>query len=412
MIEEPNTVSGKTQSEECKRIPPGSTIGILGGGQLGRMLAMAASAMGYRTAVFDSDGECPAAGVCDSFFHAAYTDDMALRGFAETIDVATLEFENVPREALEVISATHPVRPGPGVLHICQHREREKEFLRARGFPCAPFRVVDSAAALEEAMRGIGFPAVLKSADSGYDGKGQIKIPTSEPAQPLWERLASRRAVLEQWVPFDAELSVVVARGLDGTTTAFPPFENIHANHILDTTLWPARFDPRVLDEAVTLATRIAGDLAVTGLLTVEFFLCGDGRLLVNELAPRTHNSGHATLDACATSQFEQQVRAVCGLPLGSTRILAPAAMANLLGDLWSDGEPDWAAALADPRVALHLYGKTSPRRGRKMGHLTALGDSPADAFEAVVNARRRLAHGGASENPLASEERISEMGS
>lgn len=374
------------------------------------MLAMAAARMGYRTAVLDPDPQCPAAHHCDHFFHAPFADSADLHAFAQASDVATLEFENVPHEVLSAIAGTCPVRPGAGVLHVCQHREREKEFLRSRGFPCADFRVVDSAASLETAMEEIGTPSVLKAVDFGYDGKGQVKIESAKPAEPVWRTLGARRAVLEQWVAFEAELSVVVARALDGTVTTFPPFENIHANHILDTTLWPARFGPTVLDEARNISGRIASELGVTGLLTVEFFLTADGDLLVNELAPRTHNSGHVTLDACATSQFEQQVRAVCGLPLGSTRITTPAAMANLLGDLWSAGEPDWAAALADPRVKLHLYGKASPRQGRKMGHLTALGESPAEAFETVVNARRRAAVRGVEENPLASADGISEM--
>jgi 5-(carboxyamino)imidazole ribonucleotide synthase len=270
------------------------------------------------------------------------------------------------------------VRPQASVLHTCQNREREKRFLEKNGFPCAPFAIVESAGSLAAALQNIGTPSILKTADFGYDGKGQLKITSPGDPEALWKTFAAPRAVLERWIPFEAELSVIVARGLDGATVTFPASENIHTNHILDLSIVPARFPQTVLDEADDLAKAIARKLDVVGLLAVEMFLTPSGELLINELAPRPHNSGHFSFDACVTSQFEQQLRAVCGLPLGSTRLLSPVVMLNLLGDLWSNGEPDWPAILANPAAKLHLYGKSNPRRGRKMGHICFLDDIPA----------------------------------
>lgn len=371
-------------STETKSIPPGSVLGILGGGQLGRMLAIAARRMGYRVHVFEPSPDCPAGQICDLEVNAPYTDTDALVEFAKGVDVISFEFENIPKAALDTVSALRPVRPRGEVLHICQNREREKLFLQAHGFPCAPFHVVDSAAALATALGELGTPSVLKTADFGYDGKGQIKISAGANPASIWASFGAPRGVLEAWIPFQAELSVVCARGTDGQTVPFPPSENIHRNHILDLSIVPARLAPEVLAEATRLACAITNALDVTGLLAVEFFLDADGRLLVNELAPRPHNSGHFTFDACATSQFEQQLRAVCGLPLGSPELLKPVVMLNLLGDQWKNGEPDWSRVLSDPMAKLHLYGKSDARPGRKMGHICLMADSTTDALSRI----------------------------
>jgi 5-(carboxyamino)imidazole ribonucleotide synthase len=284
-----------------------------------------------------------------------------------------------------------PVRPDGKVLHTTQNRLREKTFLAKNGFPVTPFRAVNSLTDLEQAARGLGLPAVLKTAAFGYDGKGQMKLTYAAQLRDAFAGLRGAEGIYEAFVDFEKELSVVAARTLSGEFSAFPVFENTHANHILDVTFAPGAIEPRLAQEAVELAAGILEKLDVVGLLTVEMFLARDGRLLVNELAPRTHNSGHLTIDACVTSQFEQQVRAVCGLPLGSTQLREPAAMANLLGHLWAEGEPNWARALEDPAVKLHLYGKREPRVGRKMGHLTATAASIEEAVRRVTAARERL---------------------
>lgn len=356
-------------------------MGILGGGQLGRMLAIAARRMGYRVHAYEPQPDCPAGQICDGEVNAPYTDSASLRAFAERVDVISFEFENIPRSAVEAVASIRPVRPRGEVLHICQNREREKTFLQANGFPCAPFRVVDSSEALRTALAEIGTPAVLKTADFGYDGKGQIKITGEVDADEIWKRFGAPRGVLEKWIPFQAELSVVCARGLDGTIAAFPASENIHTNHILDLSIVPARFAASILKRAEDLASEIISKLDVVGLLAVEFFLTSNGELLVNELAPRPHNSGHFTFDACVTSQFEQQLRAVCGLPLGSPQLLRPVVMWNILGDLWNHGTPDWSAVLRDPRAKLHLYGKSEARPGRKMGHVCLTAETTEEAL-------------------------------
>ena len=345
------------------------------------MLAIAARRMGYRVHAYEPQPDCPAGQICDVEVNAPYTDSASLRAFAEGVDVISFEFENIPRSAVEAVASIRPVRPRGEVLHICQNREREKNFLQANGFPCAPFRVVDSSEALRTALAEIGTPAVLKTADFGYDGKGQIKITGEVDADEIWKRFGAPRGVLEKWIPFQAELSVVCARGLDGTIAAFPASENIHTNHILDLSIVPARFAASILKRAEDLASEIISKLDVVGLLAVEFFLTSNGELLVNELAPRPHNSGHFTFDACVTSQFEQQLRAVCGLPLGSPQLLRPVVMWNILGDLWNHGTPDWNAVLRDPRAKLHLYGKSEARPGRKMGHVCLTAETTEEAL-------------------------------
>ena len=288
---------------------PGGTVGVIGGGQLGRMLAIAARRMGYRVHVFEPQPDSPAGQLCDVEVNAPYDDIEQLETFARSVDVVTFEFENIPISAIDRIAAIRPVRPSGNVLHTCQNREREKAFLKSHGFPCAPFEVVDSAASLAGALAKIGSPSVLKTADFGYDGKGQLKLTGGENAQEVWQRFGAPRAVLEKWIPFQAELSVVCARGFDGQVVPFPVSENQHVRHILDLSIVPGRFPASVLEAARDLASRITAALDVVGLLAVELFLASDGELLVNELAPRPHNSGHFTFDACVTSQFEQLLR-------------------------------------------------------------------------------------------------------
>lgn len=378
---------------------PGSTIGVLGSGQLGRMLALEARRLGYRIHTFSPGYDTPTGQVADREVSAPYDDLDAVRDFASRVDVVTFEFENVASAAAEAAAEHAPVRPAHRVLHTTQNRLREKRFLTEHGFPVTPFREVRSRADLESALAEIGAPSVLKSAGWGYDGKGQAVIEKAEPAEldQAWKAMTEAPGkggslgILEAFVDFEREVSVVAARGLDGAFRHFGLMANDHANHILDITVAPAPVGPQVAHEAEEIARGILEALDVEGVLCVEMFLTHDGRLLVNELAPRPHNSGHLTLDAHTTSQFEQQLRAVCGLPLGSTEPLRPAAMANLLGDLWIPGEPPWERVLAEPGVHLHLYGKKEPRPGRKMGHLAALGETVEAARETVLRARAAL---------------------
>lgn len=372
-------------------IPPGATVGVLGSGQLGRMFAIAARRMGYRVHTLSPDDDTPTGQVADREIQAAYDDLDAVRAFARGVAVVTFEFENVSAAAAEAAAEHAPVRPAGAVLHTTQNRLREKGFLRRAGFPVAPFAAVRSPEELARAVAEIGTPAVLKTAGWGYDGKGQAKIATPGEAAAAWSSLGTDEAILEAFVDFEREVSVVGARGLDGAFAHFGVIANDHRNHILDVSVAPAPVPPAVARDAVEIARGILEALQVVGVLCVEMFLTRDGRLLVNELAPRPHNSGHLTFDACVTSQFEQQLRAICGLPLGGTGLLRPAAMANLLGDLWRDGEPDWSAACRFPEVKLHLYGKAAPRPGRKMGHLTALADDPEEARRIVLAAREAL---------------------
>ncbi len=364
---------------------------MVGGGQLGRMFAMAARRMGYRVHTLEPSPDSPAGQISDLEVTAAYDDLEKLGEFARGVDVTTFEFENISSEALEQVARCCPVRPRPEVLRICQNRAREKEFLQRHGFPVAAHRLVDSAAGAAAAAAATGFPCVLKTADFGYDGKGQSKLASAADASEAWTILGAPRAVLEEWIDFRCEISVVCARDASGRVECFPAAENLHRDHILRRSVVPARVDPSIAREAELLAVRIARALDVVGLLAVEFFVQRDGSLVVNELAPRPHNSGHFSFDACATSQFEQQLRAVCGLPLGSPRLLTPVVMVNLLGDAWDDGEPDWAALLSDPDVKLHLYGKSEVRRGRKMGHFCVLKQTVEEAVKAAAEAEARL---------------------
>jgi 5-(carboxyamino)imidazole ribonucleotide synthase len=372
-------------------ILPGATVGVLGSGQLGRMFAIAARRMGYRVHTLSPDSDTPTGQVADREYESSYDDLDAVREFARGVSVVTFEFENVPAESVEAAAQIVPVRPSGSVLHTTQNRLREKTFLSSRGFPVTRFRHVNSAESLRAALEDVGYPAVLKTAGFGYDGKGQVKIDSAEEAGRVADAMKGRECVLEAFVDFEREVSVVGARTLDNEFTHYGVIENRHSRHILDLSIAPARVSGSTAREAVEIARAILETLDVVGVMCVEFFLTREGRLLVNELAPRPHNSGHLTVDACVTSQFEQQLRAVCGLPLGSTEFVRPAAMANLLGDLWQAGEPDWRSALARPNVKLHLYGKTEPRAGRKMGHITALAATAEEAAREALAARDAL---------------------
>ena len=374
-------------------ILPGATVGVLGSGQLGRMFAIAARRMGYRVHTFSPDSDTPTGQIADLEIEAAYEDLDAVQAFARGVDVVTFEFENVPFATVEAAQSYAPVRPRGEVLHITQNRLREKQWLASHGFPVAPFahiRVLDD---LVNALKTVGAPAILKTAGFGYDGKGQTKIDNVNFAHEAFAQLNGADGVLEQLVDFEKEVSVVAARGVDGSFAHYGVVENQHTAGILDLTIAPAAIEVCIAQEAVAIAEAVLRELDVVGVLCVEFFVTSGGDLIINELAPRPHNSGHWTFDACVTSQFEQQLRAVCGLPLGSTQILQPSAMSNLLGDLWFDSDneysiPDWGAALRFPDVKLHLYGKTEARHGRKMGHLTALAET-AEAAAQLANAAR-----------------------
>jgi 5-(carboxyamino)imidazole ribonucleotide synthase len=372
-------------------ILPGATVGILGSGQLGRMFAIAARRMGYRVHTFSPDTDTPTGQVADLEIVAPYEDLDAVRRFARQVRVVTFEFENVPAETAAAAAESTQVRPRGEVLHTTQNRLREKNFLASNGFPLAPFRPVRSLEDITSGLAEIGPKAILKTAGFGYDGKGQIKIHALSAAEEAWRRMNGQECVLESWIEFEKEVSVVAVRGVDGSFVHYGVVENDHKNHILDLTRAPGRVSPELAAEAVEIARAVLEKLEVVGVLCVEFFVTISGKLLINELAPRPHNSGHFTFDACVTSQFEQQLRAACGLPLGSTELLRPAAMSNLMGDLWDHGEPNWAAALSLPNVKLHLYGKMSARPGRKMGHLTALGETADDAVAAAIAARNLL---------------------
>ena len=369
---------------------PGATLGVLGSGQLGRMFALAARRMGYRVHVFSPDSDSPTGQVADREFSAAYDDLDALREFAHTVEVVTLEFENIPKSTVDAVNRIAPVRPAGHVLHTTQQRLREKTFLRDAGFAVTPFAGIESAGDVGNLDPSF-LPGVLKTAAWGYDGKGQCTVETLDEVRSRCEASPEDPFILEKFVDFEKEVSVVAARGLDGSVVCFDTVENAHANHILDVTVSPARSPVAVAQQAKEIARGVVEKLDVVGVLCVEFFLAQDGNLLINELAPRPHNSGHLTIDAHVTCQFEQQVRAICGLPLGSPEQLRPAAMANLLGDVWEGGEPNWPRACEIPEVKLHLYGKKDAKPGRKMGHLTATADTAETAIERVTAARQRL---------------------
>ncbi len=375
----------------AKIILPNSTIGVFGSGQLGRMFAIEARKMGYRVHTFSPASDTPTGQVADFETAAGYDDLERVENFAKSVDVVTFEFENVPARTVEIASQFAEVHPRGEILHTTQNRLREKTFLAQNGFPVAPFRHIKTLDDLYQSANEIGTPAVLKTAGFGYDGKGQAKIAATGDIETAFENLHGNEAILEAFVDFEKEVSVVCARDVQGNFADYGVIENAHANHILDISFAPARVSEKIYKEAVGIARAVAEKFDYVGTLCVEFFLTRGEKLLINEIAPRPHNSGHLTFDACATSQFEQQLRAVCGLPLGSTALLRPAAMANLLGDLWQAGEPDWSRALELPGLKLHLYGKREAKKARKMGHLTALANTTQEAVEIVEKARRFL---------------------
>jgi 5-(carboxyamino)imidazole ribonucleotide synthase len=372
-------------------ILPGATLGVLGGGQLGRMFVLQARTMGYSVVVLDPDPRSPAGQMADTHLCAAYSDSAALDQLAAACAAVTTEFENVPSEALERLERSCRVRPPVKAVAIAQDRITEKRFLERAGFSTAPFRPVRTDEELRAALGLVRLPALLKTSRLGYDGKGQATIERPEDAAAAFAALGKVACVLEERLALETELSVVLARGDDGAVATFPVGENRHRNGILETTVVPARVPQGAADEARATAGRVAGALEYVGVLGVEMFVANGGQIYVNEIAPRPHNSGHYTLDACSTDQFEQQLRALCGLPLAEPRLLSPVAMVNLLGDLWQAGPPRWGEVFRRPGVRLHLYGKAEPRPGRKMGHLNCLADDPDRALALALEARDAL---------------------
>jgi 5-(carboxyamino)imidazole ribonucleotide synthase len=372
-------------------ILPGSTLGMLGGGQLGRMFVTAARTMGYDVIVLDPDPNSPAGGLASEHLVKEYDDTEALDYLSRHCAVVTTEFENIPAVTLAYLAKAVAVHPSATALHIAQHRKQEKDFFREQGLNTADFIAIENDDDVENA-RDFPFPAILKTAMLGYDGKGQVVCQSFDELRPAFDSIGRKPCVLEQRIDLDCEVSVVLGRSLAGEVTCFPIAENSHANGILDITIAPAVISTALAEEAIDAATRIANGLDYCGVLAIEFFISADKRLLVNEMAPRPHNSGHYTLDACETSQFEQQVRMVCGLPAGSCRQHSPVAMWNLLGDIWpDDGKPEWDAVLKQEHAKLHLYGKSEARPGRKMGHINCLGASLDEALTLLETVRKAL---------------------
>lgn len=373
-----------------KRFP---VVGILGSGQLGRMLAQVARRLDQETAVFSPQADTPTGQVANREVVGAYEDLDAIRAFAKTVDVITYEFENVPLATAMAAAEIVPVHPDPALLAVAQNRIREKNFFTNLGLPVAPYHVVNRFEELTTGLEKIGVPAVLKTAESGYDGKGQVKLNDPAEAEGAWHTIKERPAVLEGWLTFEQEISVVGARDKDGQFAHYGPIENRHVNHILDLSIFPAEVAPKTAEAAISGVERVMRELNVIGVVCIEFFVTAAGDLIVNEIAPRPHNSGHLTIEGHVTSQFEQQLRTVSGYPLGSVAPTAPAtAMANLLGDLWpSKKVPDWGCLLQAPAVKLHLYGKRAARPGRKMGHFTVAANSRSHAIETAMRMREKL---------------------
>jgi len=372
-------------------INPGATLGVLGGGQLGRMYAEAAHRLGYHVHTYSDEANSPCGQVAEREFVGAYNNIEAIREFARTVDVVTFEFENICSAAVQAIEEIVQVHPSGQVLHISQHRLREKSTLAEAGLPVTPFRPVRNAEELQIAIQELGTPSILKTASGGYDGKGQVTVPNAEAAESAWKELDEVEAILEQRIDFKCEVSYVAVRDSSGNFTGCGPIRNEHVNHILDLSIFPDPEMASLAEDARAIAQGVLEKLDVVGVMCVELFVTNDNHLLINEVAPRPHNSGHLTINACASSQFDQQVRAICGLPLGDMTPLKPAAMVNLLGDVWEQGTPNWSAALELANVSLHLYGKKEPRAGRKMGHLTAIGESSQSVVETVIQARKAL---------------------
>jgi 5-(carboxyamino)imidazole ribonucleotide synthase len=370
-------------------ILPGATLGLIGGGQLGRMFALNARRMGYRVHTFDPSHDSPTGQISDREFTASFDDLRALGEFTQSVDIITYEFENIPLETLLQAQSQRPCYPDPQILHTTQNREREKNFLSRHGFPTVPYRIVQDLSSLQSAIDELGTPAVLKTCDFGYDGKGQQKISSTSDLASIWKHHAASQGIVEAWIDDASEFSVIIARNFEGQTRSFPITENIHHHHILSRSLCPSGLPMPIQEQALEIAADLTHQFGLIGLIAVEFFLTPQGELLINEIAPRPHNSGHYSFDACLTNQFEQQLRAVCGLPLGDTRLLPPAAlMTNLLGDLWQAQSPPWPMLLQIPNLKLHLYGKTDPRPRRKMGHYTIIAQDVSQAIAQDNQAR------------------------
>jgi len=375
-----------------KPVTLGETIGILGGGQLGRMSAQAAQKLGYNVKIFDPALFVCASAVAQETITAPWDDLKALKKFTTGCSRVTLEFENIPASTIEFVNKITPCHPSARVLEICQNRQKEKEFFRENQIPCAPFKIVNTLEELKAAVKEIGYPCVLKTAIFGYDGKGQIKICSeTHDLEEAWSITGGGRGVLEAWIPHDCEISVIIVRGENGEIAVYEPTENIHKDHLLHLSLSPARISQSVINEAKSLVLKIVEKIGLTGMLAVEMFVHQE-KILVNELAPRPHNSGHVTLDNNTTSQFEQHIRSVCGLPLGEIKTQQPAVMLNILGDLWKNGiTPDWNIALQYSNVKLHLYDKGQAVPKRKMGHLTVLGPTLEEALKLAQKIEREL---------------------
>jgi len=374
-----------------KSIMPGSMLGLLGGGQLGRMFTMAAQCMGYRVTVLDASKDSPAGCIADRFICADYSDRKALHELGSTCAGVTTEFENIPSDSLSFLADYCVVSPDANSVAIAQNRIAEKQFLAANGFPVAAFAVVQDNDKLSPETHPELFPGILKISRFGYDGKGQVRINNAADLRAAFVSLNKEICVLEQRLPLKKEISVIVARGFDNALSIFPAAENQHAHGILDISMIPANVSQEIIQRANKTTIRVAEKLDYRGVLCVEYFVLADGQLVINEIAPRPHNSGHYTIDACVTSQFEQQVRTLCGLPLGSTEMHSAAAMVNLLGDLWQSADPDWQQLLQYPFAKLHLYGKREARPGRKMGHFTVLDKTAETALQQALEIKQLL---------------------
>lgn len=377
------------------RFMPGAMLGLLGGGQLGRMFTMAAQRMGYQVTVLDPSADCPAGRVADHLICADYTDSAALKDLGSRCVAITTEFENIPARSLELLSGFCTVSPDAHSVSIAQNRVSEKQFLQKNSFSVVPFAVIKSTEDWSrDAINALQLlPGILKISQFGYDGKGQRRVNNEAELNAALSAFKGQVCVLERLMPLSCEISVVVARGYDGELRVFPVSENQHDNGILDISIAPARISQELAEQAQAIAQRVAEKLNYHGVLCVEFFVLENNQLLINEIAPRPHNSGHYSIEACITSQFEQQVRTLCGLPLGDTDLHGAAVMVNLLGDLWQNGEPDWSLVLQQGSTKLHLYGKTEPRPGRKMGHFTVLNETTEAALQKAITIKHQLSH-------------------
>jgi 5-(carboxyamino)imidazole ribonucleotide synthase len=372
-------------------ILPNASLGVLGGGQLGRLFTLAALSMGYRVIVLDPDPHSPAGLIADQHIKADYRDHAALQMLGDECAAITTEFENIPADSLELLEQHCPVRPGAAAVGIAQNRIDEKTFIQQHGLATAPFAAIYEASDIDDVINSLTPPLLLKTASMGYDGKGQLRVSTADEARAAFVQMGGTPCVLEEMVELEREISVILARNIDGQTAVYPVSENRHVNGILDTTIVPSGVAAATSQTAADMARQLADALNYCGILAVEFFCTRQGELLINEIAPRPHNSGHYTVDACATSQFEQQVRMMCGLTPGSTQLLSAVVMTNLIGDLWNAGEPAWQHVLNEPGAHLHLYGKREARPGRKMGHINCLADDVDSALETTARIRAAL---------------------